>query len=430
MVVLGCTGTGKSRLAIELALRFRGELVSADSMQVYQGLDIVTNKVSAEQLQMCKHHFIGCVPTFHEYSVLEFRNAALPLIEKLRSTNVMPIVVGGTNYYIESLLWNILIDSPGEQQTLHQVEGKVLEPETSDLSLYQKLQHIDPEGAAKVHPNDTRRVERCLEVFQQYGRSKSEILSERKKGEASAGISQGGEMKFNDVTVLWIQCEYEVLDERLNTRVDEMVKMGLKNEIYQLHETAQQKGKELLPTKGIFQAIGYKEFQPYLKLLDETGQMTVDDDRLKETFTTCTNNLKRATRNYARKQTSWIRNRFLKRVGQAVPDVYALDSTDIDKWDSNVFQPAEKIIKSKLDDIPLPVSPLERIEGVEETWKHHICDVCGGRVVRSDHEWQIHLKSRVHRRCLKRMKKQGTREERVRDSVSSGSDHKVLLNMQ
>ena len=404
IVILGCTGTGKSRLALELALRFGGEVISADSMQVYEGLDVVTNKVSPDQLKLCKHHFIGCMPTFHEYSVLEFRNAALPLIERLISTGVMPIVVGGTNYYIESLLWNTLIDKPKESQPIPSSSGKVLE--SCELSLHEKLEAVDSKMAARLHPNDIRRIERSLEVFKQYGKPKSDILFERKEIGHGTGFSRG-QLRFNDLAVLWIQCDYEVLDQRLDRRVDEMIQMGLKDDIHQLHHTSKLRGNTCLPTKGIFQAIGYKEFQTYLELFDEIG-LTAEDCklRLEEAFRACANSLKRATRTYARKQTSWIRNRFLKRVGETVPDVFTVDSTDIDKWDSNVLQLAERIIRSKCEGQPLPVKPLDRIEGREETWTHHVCDVCEGHVLRSDYEWEVHLRSRVHRRRMKTIKKQ------------------------
>lgn len=103
---------------------------------------------------------------------------------------------------------------------------------------------------------------------------------------------------------------------------------------------------------------------------------------------------------------SWIRNRFLKRVGETVPDVFAINSTDGDKWDSNVLQLAERVIASKCEGQPLPVKPLDRVKGQEETWTHHVCGVCNGRILRSDYEWEIHLRSRVHRRRVKATKKQ------------------------
>ena len=110
VVILGSTGTGKSKLAIEIGKRLGGEIISADSMQVYKGLDIITNKVTAEEQSQCPHHMIDFVSPLKEFSVVDFRNMALPLIEDIKSRGKIPIVVGGTNYYIESVLWDILID--------------------------------------------------------------------------------------------------------------------------------------------------------------------------------------------------------------------------------------------------------------------------------------------------------------------------------
>ncbi|KAK3858773.1 hypothetical protein Pcinc_035063 [Petrolisthes cinctipes] len=110
VVVLGATGTGKSKLALEIATRFKGEIISADSMQVYKGLDIITNKVTPEEQAQVPHHLLDFVDPLSRYSVIDFRDAALPIVERLLDQGTLPVIVGGTNYYIESLLWEVLID--------------------------------------------------------------------------------------------------------------------------------------------------------------------------------------------------------------------------------------------------------------------------------------------------------------------------------
>ncbi|XP_050703823.1 tRNA dimethylallyltransferase-like [Eriocheir sinensis] len=110
IVVLGATGTGKSKLALELATRFKGEIISADSMQVYKGLDIITNKVTPEEAAQAPHHILGFLDPLSRFTVTDFRNAALPVVERLLAEDKVPVIVGGTNYYIESLLWHVLID--------------------------------------------------------------------------------------------------------------------------------------------------------------------------------------------------------------------------------------------------------------------------------------------------------------------------------
>ena len=119
VVVLGATGAGKSKLALEVAQKFGGEIISADAMQMYKGLDIVTNKVTAEEQRLVKHHMIDFLDPLLKSNVVDFRNQALPIIQDLRERNTMPVICGGTNYYIESLLWNILVTNPDE--TVHTV---------------------------------------------------------------------------------------------------------------------------------------------------------------------------------------------------------------------------------------------------------------------------------------------------------------------
>ncbi|XP_041822914.1 tRNA dimethylallyltransferase isoform X3 [Melanotaenia boesemani] len=164
VVILGATGTGKSKLAIEIGKRLQGEIISADSMQVYQGLDIITNKVTAEERAQCRHHMISFVdPLVSSYTVVDFRNKALALIDDMHSRNKLPIVVGGTNYYIESLLWKVLLDTEQESEDSGDVgDGaphRKLELEKLGAAvLHERLAKVDPKMAAMLHPNDKRKI--------------------------------------------------------------------------------------------------------------------------------------------------------------------------------------------------------------------------------------------------------------------------------
>ncbi|KAF3833662.1 hypothetical protein F7725_024866 [Dissostichus mawsoni] len=161
VVILGATGTGKSKLAIELGRRLQGEIISADSMQVYQGLDIITNKVTAEERAQCKHHMISFVdPLVSGYTV--FSLTAFN-IEDMHSRDTLPVVVGGTNYYIESLLWKVLVDTG--QETGAPGDGgdgaldRKLELEKLGVEeLHKRLAEVDPKMAAMLHPNDKRKI--------------------------------------------------------------------------------------------------------------------------------------------------------------------------------------------------------------------------------------------------------------------------------
>ncbi|XP_036020248.1 tRNA dimethylallyltransferase isoform X1 [Mus musculus] len=160
VVILGATGTGKSTLALQLGQRLGGEIVSADSMQVYEGLDIITNKVSAQEQKMCQHHMISFVdPLVTSYTVVDFRNKATALIEDIFARDKIPIVVGGTNYYIESLLWKVLITTKPQEMGTGKVVDRKVELEKEDgHELHKRLSQVDPEMAAKLHPHDKRKV--------------------------------------------------------------------------------------------------------------------------------------------------------------------------------------------------------------------------------------------------------------------------------
>ncbi|XP_067679230.1 tRNA dimethylallyltransferase-like [Haliotis asinina] len=457
VVVLGATGTGKSKLAIELGQKFNGEIISADSMQIYEGLNIITNKVtSAEQLQ-CQHHLISYVNPFTNTSntVVNFRDKALPIIERVLAEGRLPIIVGGTNYYIESLLWKFLIDlqvhdegpdakklrmsdscpvthnraasvadeSFEEEVTLEDRgeatllrgnlaqelcrtaasdraadrEGKFKDTDSSEL--HRQLTVVDPVTARKIHPHNRRKIIRALEVYSQHGVPLSDIL---KSQHASAGGMEAisGPARYEKTCIFWIQCDQTVLDDRLDARVDTMMQHGLLQELHDFHREYRQKMQgDCDYTLGIFQSIGFKEFHNYL-LLPESERDTVKGRQLRDEGLEL---LKLATRQYAKRQIKWIRNRFLKRPG-ALP-VYGVDSTDVSRWAENVLQPACDILSAILQDENPGVPPLEAGGTVTEH-VYNICDVCAGRVFTTLQEWDAHTNSRKHKRALSRQRKQ------------------------
>ncbi|XP_014213213.2 tRNA dimethylallyltransferase-like [Copidosoma floridanum] len=165
LVILGATGSGKSKLGIELARRFSGEIISADSMQVYKGLDIVTAKVTKEEQAQAVHHMIDINDPLKEYTVVDFRNKALSIMDSMIKSKKTPIIVGGTNYYIESLIWQTLVDNPkraggdDEDSGLDESLIKVRRIDgSSNEELHKKLMQVDPDMALRVHPNNRRKV--------------------------------------------------------------------------------------------------------------------------------------------------------------------------------------------------------------------------------------------------------------------------------
>ncbi|XP_057641328.1 tRNA dimethylallyltransferase isoform X2 [Chionomys nivalis] len=207
VVILGATGTGKSTLAVQLGQRFGGEIVSADSMQVYEGLDIITNKVSAQEQKMCQHHMISFVdPLVTSYTVVDFRNRATALIEDIFARDKIPIVVGGTNYYIESLLWKVLVNTKRPEMGTGKAADRKVELEKEDShELHKRLSQVDPEMAAKLHPHDKRKVARSLQVFEETGISHSEFLHRQHAEEGGGPL--GGPLKFPNPCILWLHAD-------------------------------------------------------------------------------------------------------------------------------------------------------------------------------------------------------------------------------
>uniref|UniRef100_UPI00398EF196 tRNA dimethylallyltransferase isoform X2 n=1 Tax=Pristiophorus japonicus TaxID=55135 RepID=UPI00398EF196 len=400
VVVLGATGTGKSRLALELGRRIRGEIVSADSMQVYKGLDIITNKVTPEEERLCTHHMISYLDPLVSSSVLDFRNKALQKI---------PIIVGGTNYYIESLLWNVLLDTkegkvcPTDGTVGNRASSPSRKEEMEKLNcqeLYRRLAEVDPEMAEKLHPHDKRKVARSLQVYEEIGVPHSQLL--RQQCEEEGGGPLGGALRFPQSCILWLYADLSVLDERLDDRVDDMLAAGLLQELSDFHTQYNQ--RKIAENSqdyqhGIFQSIGFKEFHQYLI---STSSCSETREKLLSQGITA---LKQVSKRYARKQNKWVRNRFLKRPGANIPPVYGLDVTDVSQWEEAVLQPAMQILESFLKgDEPEALPLTMECDQSDGKRNRQVCELCD-KIIIGDREWKAHLKSKNHQHHLRRRKR-------------------------
>ncbi|XP_032390665.1 tRNA dimethylallyltransferase isoform X2 [Etheostoma spectabile] len=406
VVILGATGTGKSKLAIELGRRLQGEIISADSMQVYQGLDIITNKVTAEERAQCRHHMIGFVdPLVSSYTVVDFRNKALALIDDMHSRNRLPVVVGGTNYYIESLLWRVLLDTGENEEPGDGGDGapnRKLELEKlGGAELHKRLAEVDPKMAAMLHPNDRRKIARSLQVHEETGVCHSRWLEEQREQEGGDGL--GGPLRYPDPCIFWLHAEMDALDKRLDARVDQMLSAGLIEELRDFHvRYNQQKVQDDSQNyqQGIFQSIGFKEFHDYLTAPESSTQQEKDTLRDKGVEA-----LKIATRRYARKQNKWVRNRFLKRPGDNVPVVYGLDVTDVSRWAETALNPALQILDSLSKGEEPALQPIRVQEAAQRNKRsRHTCDLCD-KVIIGDLEWTAHLRSKKHHYHIKKKRK-------------------------
>lgn len=275
VIICGPTASGKTALSIELAKKINGEIVSADSMQIYDEMNIGTAKPDKEEMQGIKHYLIGNIKPTQRYSVSEFKKDAIASIEEIISKNKMPIVVGGTGLYVNSLVYGI--DYPEIETNLKyrkQLEQEVLEKGLQYL--YDRAVEIDKEAMKNISPNDKKRILRVLEIYKETGKTKTEIEKESRKN----GIPY-------DYRIFAINMPRDILYDRINKRVDIMLEKGLIHEVEELYKKY---GEKLLTS---MQAIGYKEVVEYLK-----GNCSKEEMIEK---------VKMETRRYAKRQLTWFK---------------------------------------------------------------------------------------------------------------------------
>ena len=287
IAVVGPTASGKTSLSIEIAKRFNGQVVSADSMQIYEKMNIATAKPTEDEMQGVPHHLIGFQPIDKKFSVAEYVDIANECIEKIHNAGDLPVVAGGTGLYIDSLLQNIQF-SKEESNTQIRNELTEMFQEKGAEYMLEWLREIDPETASRLHLNDKSRIIRALEIYKLTGKT----LTEQKV------LSRLEETPYD---VLYIGINYRdrnVLYDRINLRVDLMIENGLLEEAEEFYN--------IPADKTACQAIGYKELAPYFR-----GDATLED---------CVEKLKLETRHYAKRQLTWFRKN--ENVNWVYPDDY------------------------------------------------------------------------------------------------------------
>lgn len=274
IVIAGPTASGKTAVSIRLAKELDGEIVSADSMQIYKGLDIATAKPTKEEMQGIPHHLMSFVDNSEKFSVAQYLEKAREVIADIHQRGKMPIVVGGTGLYISSLVDNIIFDdisSDGEVRARLTKEAE----EIGNEAMLQKLMEIDEETAKALHPNNLTRIIRALEAYELSGLTMSELKRRSREEESPYNACMIG-LNFHDRQKLY---------DRINLRVDKMAKEGMVEEAFEFYKN--ERGNT------VCQAIGYKELIPYFE-----GKATLDE---------CLETLKRETRRYAKRQLTWFR---------------------------------------------------------------------------------------------------------------------------
>lgn len=265
---------GKTALSIELAKKVQGEIISADSMQIYQDMDIGSAKPTLEEMQGIPHHMINIVEPKHRFSVAEYQKQATKAMKEVVAKGKMPIVVGGTGLYINSLIYGIEYPDTKIDQDLREVLEQRAEKEGLEV-LYQEAYQIDEIAMKQISKNDKKRIIRVLEIYHQTGKTKTQLEKESRKKE----------IEF-DYYLFITNLEREKLYERINQRVEKMVEQGLIEEVKEILR----KYKEY-PTA--MQGLGYKETKEYLEEKITKEEMI--------------ENIKRETRRYAKRQLTWFR---------------------------------------------------------------------------------------------------------------------------
>ncbi|HAG14081.1 MAG TPA: tRNA (adenosine(37)-N6)-dimethylallyltransferase MiaA [Ruminococcus sp.] len=275
IAVVGATASGKTALGIAIAEAYGGEVVSADSMQIYQGLDIATAKPTAEEMHGIPHHLISVLPPDQSCSVAEYVEMARAKIKEIHAKNKLPVLVGGTGLYVDSLLDNIQFpDIPADAALRARLNQ---EAETlGRTAMRERLMACDPESAEKLHENNLRRIIRALEVYELTGIPLSEHARRSRAVPPEWNILRIG-IRFED---------REQQYERIRLRVDQMVEAGLAAEVREEYESGRRRTTAAM-------AIGYKELLPWLQNTD--------------TFENAIARIKQETCRYAKRQGTWFR---------------------------------------------------------------------------------------------------------------------------
>ena len=274
IVVIGPTSVGKTKMGVALAKKLNGEVISGDSMQVYRQMDIGTAKVTIEEMEGVTHHCIDILDPKYQYSVHDFQQTVRKQITEITNRGHVPIIVGGTGLYIKAALYDYTFS---EMENNHDEINKKYKDYTNE-QLYAHLKQIDEESAKILHFNNRRRVLRAIEIYEQTGQKKSEMINEQEH------------ICLYDAYFVGLTLPRELLYERINLRVDLMMKNGLQGEMESLIKQG------LTRENQSMKAIGYKEWFDYFE-----GKCDLNE---------VSENIKKHSRQYAKRQYTWFKNQF------------------------------------------------------------------------------------------------------------------------
>jgi tRNA dimethylallyltransferase len=274
IVILGPTSVGKTKVSVDIAKKLKSEIISTDSMQIYKKMNIGTAKVTEEEKSGIKHHMIDLIDPGEEFTVYDYQNQSLKIIDRLIKEDKTPILVGGSGLYINSILYDLDFNKVSSNEEIRNKYYEIEKTKGKEY-LYDLLEKRDPEAAKKIHPNNIKRVVRALEVTEITGEKYSENSNFRKYSE-----------KY-DFIIIGLEMNRKLLYNRINARVDEMIKEGLFDEVKELYQEGYDN------TYQSMQAIGYKEVIDYIE------RKTSKEEAVRL--------IKRNTRRFAKRQITWFK---------------------------------------------------------------------------------------------------------------------------
>ncbi len=388
-------------------------------MQMYRGLPVITNQISPEEQKGVPHHLLTIIdnqePT---WTVQNFASEARKVIQGIRSRGKLPIIVGGTHYYVNAIIFE---DSVlGAQRVDGDSSHVTTEEETStqfpildaptDVML-DRLRKVDPVMADRWHPSERRKIRRSLEIYLKTGRRASDIYAEQQISRLTLKEARGPW----ETLMFWVYSKPDALEDRLNRRVDKMVERGLMSEVRDLHGHLRRRtesGEIVDRTKGIWQSIGFKQLEPFLNAelnIECDAQEPAEIEKLRETGL---EEIRIATRQYARAQIKWLRGKTLPVLKEhdILRYLYLLDSSNAESFATDVLQPAATVCQQFLEgeDMTKPSEYSGTARDVlgafdekisRPVLRHRTCDGCNLTVLEG--EWEKHVKGRRHRRILK-----------------------------
>lgn len=275
LVLTGPTAVGKTKLSISLAKAINGEIISADSMQVYRHMDIGSAKIRKEEIEGVPHYLVDVLEPEEEFHIVKFQQMAKEAMKEIYSRNKIPILVGGTGFYIQSVTKDIDF-TEAEQETAYRQELEALALEKGSAFLHEKLKEVDPQSAEEIHENNVKRVIRALEFYEQNGFPISQHNAEQKQRQSPYQLAY-----------FVLNAPRPLLYERIDRRVDEMIQEGLVKEVQTLKERGCHRGMVSM------QGLGYKEILDYLE-----GNCSLEE---------AVRILKRDTRHFAKRQITWFK---------------------------------------------------------------------------------------------------------------------------